>query len=60
MNFLNNKKGDEYVAHVEELLSAYKAMGCNMSFKMHFLHSHLDFFNENFGAVSDENEEWFH
>ncbi|KAJ4437685.1 hypothetical protein ANN_17830 [Periplaneta americana] len=32
------------------------AMGCNMSLKTHFLDSHLDFFPENLGAVSDEHE----
>ncbi|KDR12357.1 hypothetical protein L798_13781, partial [Zootermopsis nevadensis] len=31
-----------------------------MPFKMHFLHSHLDFFPSNFGAVSDEHGERFH
>jgi hypothetical protein len=45
---------------VDELLSAYKALGCNMSLKIHFLHSHLDFFPENMGAISDEHGERFH
>jgi len=31
-----------------------------MSLKIHFLHSHLDFFLENCGAVSDEHGERFH
>ena len=35
-------------------------MGCRLSLKMHFLHSHLDFFPENLGAVSDEQGERFH
>ena len=30
-----------------------------MSLKTHFLHSHLDFFPENCGAVSDEHGECF-
>ena len=30
-----------------------------MSEKIHFLHSHLDFFPENCGAVSDEHAERF-
>jgi hypothetical protein len=29
-------------------------MGCNMSPKIHFLHSHLDLFPENIGDASDE------
>nr|CAH7727961.1 unnamed protein product [Callosobruchus chinensis] len=35
-------------------------MGCNIYLKVHFLHSHLDFFPENLGAVSDEHGERFH
>ncbi|UYV68012.1 Transposase [Cordylochernes scorpioides] len=31
-----------------------------MSLKIHFLHSHLDFFPDNLGAVSDEHGERFH
>jgi hypothetical protein len=35
-------------------------MGVNMSLKIHFLHSHLDFFPENLGSTSDEQGEQFH
>ena len=59
MNVLSNIKSD-YVTHDEELLSAYKAVGCNMPLIVHFLHSHLDFFPENFGAILNEYGEWFH
>lgn len=59
-NFLVNNKSYDYVAHVEEFLSAYRAMGCNMILKIHFLHSHLDFFPEDLGAVSDEHGKRFH
>ena len=38
---------------------AYKEMGCRMSLKMHFLHSHLEFFSENLGAVGDQQGEKF-
>ena len=31
-----------------------------MSLKIHFLHSHLDFFPPNLGDVSDEHGERFH
>ncbi|UYV75986.1 hypothetical protein LAZ67_13002030 [Cordylochernes scorpioides] len=37
-----------------------RSTGCNMSLKIHFLHSHLDFFPDNLGAVSDEHGERFH
>ena len=35
-------------------------MGCNMSLKVYGLHSHLDFFAENLGDVSDERGKRFH
>ncbi|GBN82572.1 hypothetical protein AVEN_182818-1, partial [Araneus ventricosus] len=38
----------------------YKTMGFNMSLKIHFLHSHLEFYPENLGSVSDEHGEQFH
>ena len=42
------------------MLQSYKEMGARMSLKMHFLHSHLEFFAENNGDVSDELRERFH
>jgi hypothetical protein len=48
--FLGNHKAENYHEIVSDLLMAYKAMGCNMSLKVHFLGSHLDFFPENLGA----------
>jgi hypothetical protein len=44
----------------QDLLTSNKAMGCNMSLKIHFLESHLDFWPENLGEVSDEHGERFH
>jgi hypothetical protein len=40
-----------------ELIENYRALGCNVSLKMHFLDSHLDFFPQNVGNVSDEHGE---
>jgi hypothetical protein len=59
-NFFGNNKADNYQEIVERLLQSYEAMGCNMSLKIHFLHSHLDFFPQNLGAVSEEHGERFH
>ncbi|GBN79706.1 hypothetical protein AVEN_11883-1 [Araneus ventricosus] len=59
-NFLGNHKAENYRQIVNNLLKAYKIMGCNMSLKFYFLHSHLDFFPENLGSVSDEHHELFH
>jgi len=41
-------------------VQSYRSMGCNMSFKAHFLDSHLDFFPENLGAVSDKHGQRSH
>ena len=45
---------------MQDLLTSYKAMGCSISLKIHFLESHLDFFQENLGEGSDEHGERFH
>jgi hypothetical protein len=59
-SFLGNYKAGNCNEIVSDLSTAYKAMGCNTSLKVHFLDSHLDFFPENLGAVSDEHGERFH
>lgn len=59
-NFLGNHKSADYVHVVRRCVEAYRLMGCNMSLKIHLLDSHLDFFPENLGAVSDEHGERFH
>jgi len=53
-DFLGYRKAANYEDVVQDLLTSYKAMGCNMSLKIHFLESRLDFFPENLGEVSDE------
>jgi len=52
--FLGNRRAQNYMELVNNLLQSYRKLGCNMSLKIHFLHSHLDFFPEKCGAVSDE------
>jgi hypothetical protein len=42
------------------MLAAFKDMGVNMSLKIHFLRSHLDFFPSDLGNISDEHGERFH
>lgn len=58
--FLGNNKAENYKELVRGLLDSFEKLGCRMSLKIHFLHSHLDFFPENLGAVSDEQGERFH
>ena len=45
---------------VADMLRNYRALGARMSLKIHFFHSHQDFFPENLGDVSDEHGERFH
>lgn len=59
-NFLGNRRAPNWVELVTKLLATYRDFHCNMSLKIHFLDSHLDFFPENLGAVSDEHGERFH
>lgn len=58
--FLGNIRAENYRDLVANLIESYQKMGCNMSLKIHFLDSHLDFFPPNLGAVSDEHGERFH
>ena len=59
-NFLANKKSSDYVQLVQNMLDNFRKLGCNMSLKVHFLKSHLDFFPENLGDFSKEHGESFH
>jgi hypothetical protein len=36
-NFLDNEKAENYSEIVQELISSYSALGCNMSLKVHIL-----------------------
>ena len=58
--FLGNRRAQNYEELVNNLLQSYRKLGCNMSLKIHFRHSHLDFFVENSCAMSDEHREHFH
>ena len=59
-SFLGNTCVPDYQVCIEKLLMSYEDMGCQMSLKIHFLHSHLNFFLPNLGAVSNEHGERFH
>jgi len=51
--YMGNHKAGNYRDMVADLVQSYKGMGSNMSFKVHFLDSHSEFFPENLGAVSN-------
>jgi hypothetical protein len=57
---LGNRRAENYEEIVNNLLQSYQKLGCNMSLKIYLLHSHLDFFSENCGALNDDHGELFH
>lgn len=59
-NFLGNHKAINYVELVNNMLLNFRRLGCNMSVKVHYLHSHLDRFPDNLGDTSEEQGERFH
>jgi hypothetical protein len=58
--FLGNCKDTDFENIVGNMMKNLKALGCSMSLKLHFLDSHLSYFPENLGAVSEEQGERFH
>ena len=55
--FLGKRRAGNYEGL--ETTFCYQKLGCNKSLKLYFLHFHLDSFQENCGALSDENGEHF-
>ena len=58
--FLENKKDPNYKSIVENLFVNFQKLGCRMSVKVPFLHSHLDYFPSKLGAMSEKQGERFH
>ena len=58
--FLGNKKDDNYKEIVDELLLSLRGLRCRMSIKLHYLHSHLNKFQDSLRDVSEEQGERFH
>ncbi|KAK4871977.1 hypothetical protein RN001_016101 [Aquatica leii] len=59
-NFLRNYKAKNYIELVENMLSNFNILGCNMSIKVYYLYNHLDRFQKNLGDLSEEQGERFH
>jgi len=58
--FLGNNKASNYKELVHDMNKNFSNLGCNMSVKLHYLHSHLEWFPQNLGDVSEEQGERFH
>lgn len=59
-SFLGNKKTLEYKNLAKRLVTAYQKMNCLMNLKLHFLDSHIDYFPDNLGDLSEEHGERMH
>ena len=60
VNFLGNKKAENYREIIEELLLCLQDLGSKMSIKVQYLRSHMSEFSENLGDESEEQDERFH
>lgn len=59
-NFLGNHRSENYEEICKELVKNYFAAGCKMSYKLHIIDSHLDFFADDCSNYSDEMGKRFH
>jgi len=50
-HFLGKHKALNYKTRVENMLETFRNMGCNTSFKLHFLHSRLAFYFKQTSSV---------
>jgi hypothetical protein len=60
VKFLGNFKDPQYEHTVKTMLEKLLALGRILSLKLHFLHSHLDYFPENLGVLKEGKGERFH
>jgi hypothetical protein len=51
--FLGKNKCENYEEIVESLIQHYEVLGCRMSVKLHYLHSHLEFFRPDLRDVTE-------
>ena len=58
--FLANTNASNYRYLVDVMLQNFQALAARMSIKLHYLFSHLDYFPETLGDISEEQGEMFH
>lgn len=59
-NFLGNNKSPDYKKLVSDMVKNFHTLGCNMSVKLHFLDSHIEYFPDKLGDFSEEHGERCH
>ena len=60
LKFLGNTKDSDYQNIVKNILACFEVLRCPMTLKVHFLHSHLDYFPQNLGDRSEKYQERFY
>ncbi|XP_055307618.1 uncharacterized protein LOC129571793 [Sitodiplosis mosellana] len=58
--YLGKHRSPEYDTEITEMLGYFSKIGVNMSLKIHFLHHHLEYFEDQAPTESDEQGERFH
>lgn len=56
---VSNNKNPNFEGIVQKIIEYFGNVGSTVSYKFHFLNSHLDYFSDNLGAVSKEQGERF-
>ena len=59
-NFLGKYRSEDYEKICKDLVKNYEKAGCKMSYKLHILDQHLNFFPDDCSNYSDEMGERFH
>lgn len=59
-NVLGKNRSPTARIYVDTMLSAFEDLGVHMSTKIHFLNSHMDYFERQLSTESDEHGEQFH
>lgn len=59
-NVLTKNRTADYRIFIENMMQSFDALEVHMSLKIHILHAHLDFFEQQLSTESDEAGERFH
>jgi len=59
-NFPGNHKAENYREIASKMLKYFQAVKCNLSLKLHFLHSRPEFFPQSLGDFSDKHGDRYH
>lgn len=59
-NVLGKNRSPTARIYVDTMLRAFEKLGVHMSTKIHFLNSHMDYFENQLSTESDEHGEQFH